>query len=68
VESAEDAELLRAEGIAYLQGYHIGPPTIERPWLTNTAARVREQSKITDCDSSGAGCAPRGRPRSCDDW
>jgi EAL domain-containing protein (putative c-di-GMP-specific phosphodiesterase class I) len=33
VESAQDAELLRAEGIAYLQGYHIGPPTIERPWL-----------------------------------
>jgi EAL domain-containing protein (putative c-di-GMP-specific phosphodiesterase class I) len=33
VESAEDAELLRAEGIAYLQGYHIAPPTIERPWL-----------------------------------
>ncbi len=37
VESAEDAELLRAEGIAYLQGYHIGRPTIERPWLENTA-------------------------------
>jgi len=33
VESAEDAALLRAEGIGYLQGYHIGPPTIERPWL-----------------------------------
>jgi EAL domain-containing protein (putative c-di-GMP-specific phosphodiesterase class I) len=33
VESAEDASLLRAEGIGYLQGYHIGAPTIERPWL-----------------------------------
>jgi EAL domain-containing protein (putative c-di-GMP-specific phosphodiesterase class I) len=33
VESAEDAALLRDEGIGYLQGYHIGPPTIERPWL-----------------------------------
>lgn len=33
VESAEDAALLREEGIGYLQGYHIGPPTIERPWL-----------------------------------
>jgi EAL domain-containing protein (putative c-di-GMP-specific phosphodiesterase class I) len=40
VECAEDAELLRAEGIAYLQGYHIGPPTIERPWLGNTAPRA----------------------------
>jgi EAL domain-containing protein (putative c-di-GMP-specific phosphodiesterase class I) len=33
VESADDAALLRGEGIGYLQGYHIGPPTIERPWL-----------------------------------
>ena len=33
VESAEDAALLRAEGVGYLQGYHIGAPTIERPWL-----------------------------------
>jgi len=28
VENAEDAALLRAEGIAYLQGYHFGRPTI----------------------------------------
>jgi EAL domain-containing protein (putative c-di-GMP-specific phosphodiesterase class I) len=33
VENAEDAALLRAEGIGYLQGYHVGAPTIERPWL-----------------------------------
>ena len=33
VESAEDAALLRAEGIGYLQGYHVGAPTVERPWL-----------------------------------
>ncbi len=31
VESAEDAALLRAEGIDYLQGYHFGRPTIGRP-------------------------------------
>jgi EAL domain-containing protein (putative c-di-GMP-specific phosphodiesterase class I) len=30
VENAEDAALLRAEGIAYLQGYHFGRPTIGR--------------------------------------
>ena len=33
VESAEDASLLRSEGIGYLQGYHIGAPTTERLWL-----------------------------------
>jgi EAL domain-containing protein (putative c-di-GMP-specific phosphodiesterase class I) len=33
VESAEDARLLRAEGISYLQGYHVGAPSTERPWL-----------------------------------
>ena len=33
VESAEDAAMLRAEGIDYLQGYHIGAPSIERQWL-----------------------------------
>jgi len=33
VENAEDAALLRAEGVGYLQGYHTGPPTIERVWL-----------------------------------
>jgi EAL domain-containing protein (putative c-di-GMP-specific phosphodiesterase class I) len=30
VESAEDAALLRAEGIAYLQGHYFGWPTIGR--------------------------------------
>ena len=33
IENAEDAALLRAEGIGYLQGYHFGRPTIERPPL-----------------------------------
>jgi EAL domain-containing protein (putative c-di-GMP-specific phosphodiesterase class I) len=39
VESAEDAALLRAEGIGYLQGYHVGAPTIERPWLSEAVDR-----------------------------
>jgi EAL domain-containing protein (putative c-di-GMP-specific phosphodiesterase class I) len=26
--TAEDAALLRAEGIGYLQGYHFGQPTV----------------------------------------
>jgi EAL domain-containing protein (putative c-di-GMP-specific phosphodiesterase class I) len=33
VETAEEAALLREEGVGYLQGYHFGRPTIERPWL-----------------------------------
>jgi len=37
IESAEDAALVRAEGIGYLQGYHIGSPTIQRPWLGTPA-------------------------------
>jgi EAL domain-containing protein (putative c-di-GMP-specific phosphodiesterase class I) len=36
VESAEEADLLRAEGIGYLQGYYLGRPTIERTWLRTT--------------------------------
>ena len=33
VETAEEAALLRAEGVGYLQGYHFGRPTIERSWI-----------------------------------
>jgi EAL domain-containing protein (putative c-di-GMP-specific phosphodiesterase class I) len=33
VETAEQAALLREEGVGYLQGYHLGRPTIERLWL-----------------------------------
>jgi diguanylate cyclase (GGDEF)-like protein/PAS domain S-box-containing protein len=32
VENAEDAAILRAEGVDYLQGYHIGRPSFERLW------------------------------------
>jgi len=39
VENAEDAALLCAEGVGYLQGYHLGPPTIERAWLGDVGAR-----------------------------
>jgi EAL domain-containing protein (putative c-di-GMP-specific phosphodiesterase class I) len=46
VETAEEAALLRAEGIGFLQGYHCGGPTIERSWL-GAAAR-------NDCGDRGA--------------
>lgn len=32
VETAEEAALLRDEGVGYLQGYLLGRPSIERPW------------------------------------
>ena len=38
VENAEDAALLRAEGVGFLQGYHLGRPTIERTWLAPAAS------------------------------
>jgi EAL domain-containing protein (putative c-di-GMP-specific phosphodiesterase class I) len=38
VETAEEAALLRAEGIGYLQGFHCGRPTIERSWLGENAS------------------------------
>ncbi len=33
VETAADAAHLAERGVAYLQGYYFGRPTIERPWL-----------------------------------
>jgi diguanylate cyclase (GGDEF)-like protein/PAS domain S-box-containing protein len=33
VETAADAMHLARRGVRYLQGYHFGVPTIERPWL-----------------------------------
>jgi EAL domain-containing protein (putative c-di-GMP-specific phosphodiesterase class I) len=33
IENAADEAAVRAEGFDYLQGYHLGPPTIERAWL-----------------------------------
>jgi len=32
VETAAEAALLERRGVHYLQGYHFGAPTIERPW------------------------------------
>jgi EAL domain-containing protein (putative c-di-GMP-specific phosphodiesterase class I) len=40
VESAEDAATLRAEGIGYPQGYHVGAPTTERLWLAKSAPEI----------------------------
>ena len=34
VETEDEAQALRDHGVKYLQGYHFGAPTIERPWDT----------------------------------
>jgi diguanylate cyclase (GGDEF)-like protein len=38
VESEEEADLLRAEGVDYLQGWHCGKPTTEPAWEKAAAA------------------------------
>ena len=37
VETEEVAELLTREGVHYLQGYHFGKPSFDRPWRTDRA-------------------------------
>ena len=38
VESEAEAEILRREGVGFLQGYHHGQPALERPWLSTPLA------------------------------
>ena len=33
VETAEEAAMLRREGVHFLQGYHCGVPSLEKPWI-----------------------------------
>src|SRR4029077_8769631 len=33
VATAEDAAILRHEGVGFLQGYYFGRPVLDRPWL-----------------------------------
>jgi EAL domain-containing protein (putative c-di-GMP-specific phosphodiesterase class I) len=48
IENAEDAAAVRAEGFAYLQGYHLGAPTIERVWLAPEFAGPGEQQPAAE--------------------
>ena len=38
VETAEEAAILRREGVGFLQGYYFGRPTLDRPWLDTPPA------------------------------
>ncbi|HEX3499732.1 MAG TPA: GGDEF and EAL domain-containing protein [Stellaceae bacterium] len=41
VETAAEAALLRQQGVDLLQGYHLGKPTIDRPWKVKRVAKTR---------------------------
>jgi EAL domain-containing protein (putative c-di-GMP-specific phosphodiesterase class I) len=47
IENAEDAGAVRAEGFGYLQGYHLGPPTIDRVWLRDGTAHSASSSRLS---------------------
>jgi EAL domain-containing protein (putative c-di-GMP-specific phosphodiesterase class I) len=38
IENEAEAELLKSEGVTFLQGYHFGRPTLDRPWLQEGAS------------------------------
>jgi EAL domain-containing protein (putative c-di-GMP-specific phosphodiesterase class I) len=41
VETGAEAALLRQQGVDLLQGYHLGKPTIDRPWKVKRVAKLR---------------------------
>jgi EAL domain-containing protein (putative c-di-GMP-specific phosphodiesterase class I) len=43
VENAADEAVVLAEGFGYLQGYHLGPPTIQRAWLCHKSSDVTDK-------------------------
>jgi len=45
VETAQEAALLRREGVGYLQGYYFGKPTIEQAWVKAGDAKPRREAK-----------------------
>jgi diguanylate cyclase (GGDEF)-like protein len=47
VTTAEDAAILRREGVGFLQGYHFGRPSLERPWLTGGVVRALPDASET---------------------
>ncbi len=43
VETAEDAEILRRQGVTFLQGYYYGRPLLDRPWESPAQAALSPQ-------------------------
>jgi len=46
VETAEEAELLTHHGITFLQGYHLGRPTVEPAWKTEATPPVLTRASM----------------------
>ena len=44
VETAEEAAILRREGVGFLQGYYIGKPVIEQPWAKSDERLARREA------------------------
>ena len=44
VENEAVEAVARAEGFGYLQGFHLGAPTIERAWLGELSVDIAETS------------------------
>ncbi len=55
IENAADEAAVRAEGFGYLQGYHLGPPTIERRWLDQAPAGAAKMHWATSRGSEADG-------------
>lgn len=47
VETAEEAAILRREGVGFLQGYYFGAPSMEKPWLVQTAPARKQLTSAT---------------------
>jgi diguanylate cyclase (GGDEF)-like protein len=47
IEDLRELQLLQQMGVKYLQGYLLGQPTIERPWLLNQADNIVRVSTFT---------------------
>ena len=41
LQTGAEAALLRQQGVDLLQGYHLGKPTIDRPWKVKRVAKLR---------------------------
>jgi EAL domain-containing protein (putative c-di-GMP-specific phosphodiesterase class I) len=46
IETADEAAILRREGVDFLQGFYYGRPNIERPWLA--ADPIAERAGAAD--------------------
>jgi diguanylate cyclase (GGDEF)-like protein len=47
VETAEEAAMLRREGVGLLQGYYFGVPSLEKPWVTQTGVRPTRERRVS---------------------